>query len=73
VAAQVSSWRKPLIDATVLLPRGGAVFHKVVSAPGETKDAEWTKDLLLELLSDITNGDLDRVLGAVMDNTATNM
>jgi hypothetical protein len=64
---------KPLIDATVLLPRGGAVFHKVVSAAGETKDAAWTKDLIVELLTDITGGDLDRVLGAVMDNTSTNM
>jgi hypothetical protein len=63
----------PLINIMALMPPGGSVFVKVVAAPGVVKNKEWIKERHLEWASLITDGQLDRLLGMVMDNTKANM
>jgi hypothetical protein len=79
---QVSTdgWRRrtavrgvPLINIMALLPPGGSVFFKVVAAPGVVKDKQWIKDRHLEWAALVTEGNLERMLGMVMDNTKANM
>jgi hypothetical protein len=63
----------PLINAMALLPAGGSVFFKVVAAPGVVKDKQWIADRHLEWANLVTEGQLNRLLGMVMDNTKANM
>jgi hypothetical protein len=44
-----------------------------VSAAGEVKDQHWIAARHLEWATEITDGQLDRLLGMVMDNTKANM
>jgi hypothetical protein len=63
----------PLINVMALLAAGGSVFFKVVAAPGVVKDKDWIKEKHLEWASMVTEGDLGRLVGMVMDNTKANM
>ena len=64
---------KPLINFLALMAAGKPVFCKVVSAAGVVKDQQWIAARHVEWAAEFTNGDLDRVLGFVMDNTKANM
>ena len=46
---------------------------KVISAAGEVKDKHWIAARHLEIAEETTGGQLDCVLGFVMDNTKANM
>jgi hypothetical protein len=63
----------PLINVMALLPTGGSVFVKVLAAPGVVKNKEWIAARHLEWAALVTDGQLDRLLGMVMDNTKANM
>jgi hypothetical protein len=63
----------PLINVMALTPVGKPIFCKVVSAAGEVKDQHWIAARHLEWATEITDGQLDRLLGMVMDNTKANM
>jgi hypothetical protein len=80
VQLSTDGWRRkaaargvPLINILALLPSGGSVFCKVVPAAGVVKDQHWIKERHLEWAALVTNGDLGRLVGMVMDNTKANM
>lgn len=64
---------KPLLNFLALLAMGRPIFLKVISAAGEVKDKHWIAARHLEIAEETTGGQLDRVLGFVMDNTKANM
>jgi hypothetical protein len=47
-------------------------FLQVVQAKGVTKDIPWIVELHNELADEVTDGNLRRLLGVVMDNTKAN-
>jgi hypothetical protein len=59
----------PLINIMVLKPNGSSNFVKVESARGVCKDADWIAEQHLRWAEEVTDGQLDRMLGMVMDNT----
>ena len=64
---------KPLINVMALPAVGKPIFCKVISAAGEVKDKHWIAARHVEWATEFTDGNLDRVLGFVMDNTKANM
>ena len=62
----------PLINVMALLATGGSKFVKVHRAPGIVKDAEWLRRMHLAWAREVSNDQLHRILGIVMDNTAAN-
>lgn len=64
---------KPLINFMALPAVGKPIFCKVISAAGEVKDKHWIAARHVEWAAEFTDGNLDRVLGFVMDNTKANM
>jgi hypothetical protein len=62
----------PLINIMVLVPAGGSFFYKVVPVAGVVKNAAWIKEQHLLWVEDVVEGELERVLGMVMDNTKAN-
>ena len=64
---------KPLINFIALLAVGKPIFCMVISAAGEVKDKHWIAARHVEIATEVTGGQLDRVLGFVMDNTKANM
>lgn len=78
-AISSDGWRKnaasqgsPLININLLSPGGGASFVRVVRCAGVTKDASWIKELHLKEAQTLTGGQLDRIIGFLMDNTQAN-
>jgi hypothetical protein len=59
----------PLINVMVLKPKGGSRFVKVEAARGVCKNAQWIEEQHLRWAHEVTEGDLSRMLGMVMDNT----
>ena len=62
-----------LINVLLLLPNGGAIFWTAINAAGVSKDAAWVVQLHEDMAAELTEGDMDRLLGVVLDNTATNV
>ena len=79
LAVASDGWKKrfaemgcPLINFILLPSQGGSVFHKVMKASGEVKDAEWVAQKHIELAKQLTEGKPEKLLGFLMDNTSTN-
>lgn len=66
-AMSSDGWKKkaaaqgtPLINLSLLLPDGGSIFWEVVPARGVVKNAEWIRNLHIEMANKITNNKPNR-------------
>jgi hypothetical protein len=79
VMVSSDGWKKgsalngtPLLNVVLLLPSGGAVFHDMQSALGQSKTAEWIKQFHLRVAQELAPDQPEQLLGFVMDNTKAN-
>jgi hypothetical protein len=79
IAPSTDGWKKkaaeqgvPLINVNILLPGGGSIFHKVVTAGGVVKNAQWIFDQHVALAEELIGGKPELLIGFLMDNTKAN-
>jgi hypothetical protein len=79
IALSTDGWKKkaaeqgvPLINVNILLPGGGSIFHKVVTAGGVVKNAQWIFDQHVALAEEVTGGEPELPIGVLMNNIKAN-
>lgn len=78
VQLATDGWRRRAVDSgsalinVMALYGTASKFFKVHRASGVVKSAQWLKDMHLEWATEVTEDELHRVLGIVMDNTKAN-
>lgn len=55
-----------------LLPNGDSFFSHIIVATGVTKDGKWIAEQHYQIADKLTNGQPERLIGVVQDNTSAN-